>query len=86
MEYSVISVTDGNNVVRAEHIKDIESARMQWHHYCEILINSKDFSTGMVKLLDENLDLVEGKMEYIEHEPAPVVEEEPVEESEPVEE
>lgn len=91
MEYAVISVTDGNNVVRAEHIKDIESARKQWHHYCEILINSKDFSTGMVKLLDENLDLVENKLEYITHDavaPAPVVEEvvEEEPEEEPVEE
>jgi hypothetical protein len=41
----------------------------------------------MVKVLDENLDTVDGKMEYITHEPvatAPVVEEEP--EEEPVEE
>ena len=43
----------------------------------------------MVKLVDENLDLVEGKMEYITHDavaPAPVVEEESEPEEEPVEE
>ena len=89
MEYAVISVTDGNNVVRAEHIANIEDVRKTWHHWCELLISDSSFTKGMVKLVDENLYLVEGKMEYITHEPvapAPVVEEEPVEESEPTEE
>lgn len=87
MEYAIITVTDGNNVVRAEHIANIEDARKAWHHWCELLISDKSFTKGMVKLVDENLDLVEGKMEYITHDAvAPVVEEEPVEESEPVEE
>lgn len=89
MEYAILTVTDGNNVVRAEHISDIENARKTWHHWCELLISDSSFSKGMVKLVDENLDLVEGKMEYITHDAvasAPVVEEDPVEESEPVEE
>ena len=86
MEYAVISVTDGNNVVRAEHIANIEDARKTWHHWCELLISDSSFTKGMVKLVDENLDLVEGKMEYITHDAvAPVVveetEEEPTEES-----
>lgn len=86
MEYAILTVTDGNNVVRAEHIANIEDARKTWHHWCELLISDNSFSKGMVKLVDENLDLVEGKMEYIEHEPvsvAPVeeTEEEPTEES-----
>ena len=89
MEYAILTVTDGNNVVRAEHIANIEDARKAWHHWCELLISDNSFTKGMVKLVDENLDLVESKMEYITHEPvapAPVVEEESVEESEPVEE
>lgn len=84
MEYAILTVTDGNNVVRAEHISDIENARKTWHHWCELLISDNSFTKGMVKLVDENLDLVESKMEYITHEPvpvAPVVEEEPEEET-----
>lgn len=84
MEYAILTVTDGNNVVRAEHISDIENARKTWHQWCELLISDNSFTKGMVKLVDENLDLVEGKMEYIEHDvvaPAPVVEEEPEEET-----
>lgn len=69
MEYAILTVTDGNNVVRAEHISDIEDARKTWHHWCELLISDNSFAKGMVKLVDENLDLVENKMEYIEHEP-----------------
>jgi hypothetical protein len=50
-----------------------------------LLISDNSFTKGMVKLVDENLDLVEGKMECITHDAvAPVVEEEP--EEEPVEE
>lgn len=67
MEYAIITVTDGNNVVRAEHIANIEDARKAWHHWCELLISDNSFAKGMVKLVDENLDLVEGKMEYITH-------------------
>lgn len=69
MEYAILTVTDGNNVVRAEHIANIEDARKAWHHWCELLISDTSFAKGMVKLVDENLDLVEGKMEYITHEP-----------------
>ena len=79
MKYSVISVTDGNHVVRAEHIKDIESAKQSFYHWAEQLIADKSFEYGTIKLLDENLDCVEGKLEVINRrQPAP--EPEPVEE------
>lgn len=81
MKYAIITNTDGNNVVRAEGITDRESAFKQFHHWCESIINDKTFEYGMIKLMDENLDTVEGKMELINRrvEPTP----EPVE---PVEE
>ena len=50
---------------------------------CESIINDKTFEYGMIKLMDENLDCVEGKMELINRrqpEPEPVEPEEPVEE------
>lgn len=81
MEYSVISVTDGNHVVRGEHIKDIETAKQTFYHWAEQLIADKSFEYGMIKLMDENLDCVEGKLELInrrqpEPEPEPVEPEE----------
>ena len=81
MKYAIISNTDGNNVVRAEGITDKESAFKQFHHWCELLFNDDSFTYGVIKVLDENLDCVENKMELINRrvEPTP----EPVE---PVEE
>ena len=73
MKYAIISNTDGNNVVRAEGITDRESAFKQFHHWCELLFNDDSFEYGVIKVLDENLDTVEGKMELINRrvEPGP---------------
>lgn len=80
-KYAVITVVDGNFLIRSEW-GNKESAIQSFHSLCAALIGDMGFSTAMVKVLDENLDTVDGKMEYITHEPvAPVVEEEPVEES-----
>ena len=68
MEYSILTCTDGNNIVRAEHIKDKDTAFKTFHHWCELLYNDNSFTTAMVKVVDENLDCVEGKMELIVHE------------------
>ena len=85
-KYAVITVVDGNFLIRSEWGSK-ESAIQSFHSLCAALIGDTGFSTAMVKVLDENLDTVDGKMEYITHEPVasvPVVEEEP--EEEPVEE
>ena len=77
MKYSILTCTDGNNVVRAEGITDRESAFKQFHHWCELLFNDDSFTYGVIKVLDENLDCVENKMELINRiQPDPV---EPVE-------
>ena len=78
MKYSILTCTDGNNVVRAEGITDRESAIKSFHHWCESIINDKTFEYGMIKLMDENLDCVENKMELInrrQSEPVKPVEE-----------
>lgn len=85
MRYSVITVVDGNFLIRSEW-GNKDSAIQSFHSLCAALIGDTGFSKAMVKVLDENLDLVEGKMEYITHEPVPVApveetEEEPTEES-----
>ena len=81
MKYSIISCTDGNNTIRQEGITDRESAIKSFHHFCEIIMDDKSFEYGMIKLMDENLDCVEGKMELINRrQPEPVEPVEPVEE------
>lgn len=87
-KYAIITVVDGNFLIRSEW-GNKDSAIQSFHSLCAALIGDTGFSKAMVKVLDENLDTVDGKMEYITHDavaPAPVVEEEPEEESEPVEE
>lgn len=83
MKYSIIACTDGNNKIEAEGITDLESAKKSFHHWCELLIDDKSFTYGMIKLMDENLDTVEGKMELINRrQPEPVEPEEPEENTE----
>ena len=89
MKYSLIAVTNGNFAVKSEHGENKQAALVAFHQLSATYWNAPDVTTAMIKVVDENLDLVESKMEYITHEPvapAPVVEEEPAEESEPVEE
>lgn len=65
MRYSIITVTDGNFLVRSEW-GDKASAFKAFHSLCAALWNDTGFSTAMVKVVDENLDTVEGKMEFID--------------------
>ena len=83
MKYSIITCTDGNNTIREEGITDRETAIKSFHHFCEIIMDDKSFEYGMIKLLDENLDTVEGKMELINRRVEPTLEPvEPVENNE----
>lgn len=85
MKYSLIAVTNGNFAVKSEHGENKQAALVAFHQLSATYWNAPDVTTAMIKVVDENLDTVDGKMEYITHEPvvsAPVVEEEPVEESE----
>jgi len=89
MKYAIVACTNGNFAVKSEHGENKQAALVAFHQLSATYWNAPDVTTAMIKVVDENLDTVDGKMEYITHEPvvvAPVVEEEPVEESEPVEE
>ena len=84
MKYSLIAVTNGNFAVKSEHGENKQAALVAFHQLSAAYWNAPDVTTAMIKVVDENLDTVDGKMEYITHEPvapAPVVEEEPEEET-----
>ena len=68
MEYSVVTCTSGDNVVRGEHIKTKEAAFKLFHYWCDLLYGDSSMAgkKGMVKVLDENLDCTEGKFELID--------------------
>lgn len=87
MKYAIVACTNGNFAVKTEHGENKQAALVAFHQLSAAYWNAPDVTTAMIKVVDENLDTVDGKMEYITHEPVasvPVVEEEP--EEEPVEE
>lgn len=67
MKFIVISVTDGNFLIRSEHDTK-EKAFTAFHNLCGLLLADSSMAgkKGMVRVLDENLDTVEGKMEFID--------------------
>lgn len=78
MRFIVISVTDGSFLIRSEHDTK-EKAFTAFHNLCGLLFADSSMAgkKGMVRVLDENLDTVEGKMEFIDRtgESVPTVEE-----------
>ena len=70
MKYAIIKVINGNYNVHAEGITELASAQTQFHGLCQTLWNAPDVITATVKIVDENLDCVEGYKEYITHQQA----------------
>lgn len=71
MKYSIIKCINGHYSIHSEGITDLVGAKTQFHALCQTLWNASDVITGMVKIMDEQLDAVDGYREYITH---PVVE------------
>jgi len=69
MKYAVIAMTDGSYNVHAEGFENnLDGAKASYHDYCKALWNDKDTAVAEVALMDENLDVVEGKYkERISH-------------------
>ena len=77
MKLSLITVTDGNFLVRSEW-SDPTAAIKAFHTLAAALWNDTNFSEGYIAILDSQLDVFSGYKERIEHEV--VVTEETVEE------
>ena len=78
MKYYVIYVSNGAlQVDKITEWSNLDSAKAKFHDVCKTLWNAPDVKTASVKILDSQLDNVEGYKEFISH---PVVVEEPIEE------
>lgn len=66
-KYAVVTCTDGAFLIRSEW-NDKEKAFAAFHSLCTVLYNDPSMAgkAGMVKVLDANLDCVDGKMEFID--------------------
>ena len=73
MKYAIVKVTNGTYAVAEEGFTDLNRAKSRFHTLCASLWNAADVETACVKLVDENLDVVEGDYkEFIDHrEPEP---------------
>lgn len=67
MNYSVISCINGNFKIEAETGENKQQAFTTFHSKCTAFGNASDVITGMVTVVDENLNTVENKKEFIEH-------------------
>lgn len=67
MKYAIIKVINGNYFIHSEGITDLSSAKTQFHAVCATLWNAPDVETAMVKIVDEQLDCVDGYMDLIIH-------------------
>lgn len=68
MKYAIIKVSNGNYVIQAEGITDLNNAKVTFHGLCQTLWNAQDVITAEVAIVDEQLDVVEGYKEFIHHE------------------
>ena len=71
MKYAVLKVSNGNYVIHSEGWTDLEKAKINFADVRKTLMNAKDVQTACVMIVDENLDVVEGYKEYINHLPSP---------------
>ena len=68
MKYAIAKVVNGNYSIHAEGFTDLASAKVNYFGLCQTLWNASDVITGEVAIVDENLDVVEGYKEFIQHE------------------
>ena len=77
MKYALLLCTNGVFAIAASYGTNKQSAIVGFHQRCAALWNEASVQTAMVAVVDENLDVVDDKKEFISHvEPEP----EPVEE------
>ena len=66
MKYDVVQKVGGNLTVVSTWENDKNAAKQAFHHQCELLYSDKDTITAVVKILDDNLEVVDGKEEIID--------------------
>ena len=71
MVYAVVKVSNGSYSIASEGWTDKEKAIVDFLGKAQTLHNASDVQTACVMIVDENLDVVEGYKEYINHLPAP---------------
>ena len=64
--YAVVQQINGAFLVKFEG-ENLDSLKYNYHNWCAALWNDSGAVDGVVKLVDGNLDTVEGYIEFIKH-------------------
>lgn len=72
MKYAVLQCVNGNFSVVSEHGENKEAGIIKWNQTSAALHNAKDVVTARLNLVDENLQVVDGRYtEWIDRRTAP---------------
>lgn len=72
MKYAVISNVNGNFKIESEHGDNLQGAIVAFHQNCAAFWNEPAVLTAKVEVVDEALNVVDDKAEFISHvEPEP---------------
>ena len=73
MKYAVIKCINGSYEIHSEGWTDLSKAKVNFHGLCQTLWNAPDVIKATVKIVNEQLDCVEGYMDVITHEVIEVI-------------
>ena len=65
MKYDVVQKVNGNIVVKSTWEDNKTGAIKAFHDVCSALWADAETTSGVVAILDDNLDVVDGKKEFI---------------------
>lgn len=68
MNYAVISNINGTFKIESEWSDNLEGAKVNFFQKCATLTAAHDVIKATLKLIDEDYEVVEGKVEHIVHE------------------
>ena len=65
-KYDVVQKVNGNLTVISTWVDNKNGAKQAFHHQCELLYSDSETTYGVVEILDDNLEIVDGKQEIID--------------------
>lgn len=64
-KYDVVQKVNGNLVIVSSWEDNKNGAKKAFHDRCALLYNDAETTSGVVAILDDNLDVVDGMKEFI---------------------
>ena len=67
-KFDVVQKINGNLTVVSTWTDNKNGAKQAFHERCKLLYSDVETTSGVVAILDDNLDVVDGKIEFIDKE------------------